>query len=61
MARTLIDVEQRHYMQRDVVSSFHERLTDGEEIVCNLPNASQGLVRLSDRIRNAWSPGLKGA
>ena len=31
--RTLIDVEQYHYLQRDVVSSFHARLTKGEKIV----------------------------
>ncbi|KAF9781616.1 zinc-finger of the MIZ type in Nse subunit-domain-containing protein [Thelephora terrestris] len=32
MMRGLMDVEQYHYLQRDVVSSFHGRLTRGEEI-----------------------------
>ena len=31
--RTLIDVEQYNYMQKDVVSSLHERLTKKEKIV----------------------------
>lgn len=35
-----MDVEQCHYLQRDVVSSFHERLNKGEKIVCVLLNAS---------------------
>ena len=42
MTRALIDVEQRHYMLRDVVSSFHGRLSKGEKIVCNLPDTPRG-------------------
>lgn len=61
MTRTLIDVEQCHYMQRDVVSSFHEKLSKGENIVCNLPDTPRGQDWLSDWIRNTWSPSLKGA
>jgi len=29
-----MDVEQYHFLQKDVLSSLHEKLTKGEEIVC---------------------------
>ena len=29
-----MDVEQYHHLQKEVVSSFHEKLRKGEEIVC---------------------------
>lgn len=31
-----MDVEQYHFLQRDVVSSLHERLKKEEKIVCDL-------------------------
>ena len=31
-----MDVEQYHFLQRDAVSSFHERLSKGDKIVCDL-------------------------
>jgi len=32
--RMLVDVEQYHFLQRDTVSSLHERLNKGDKIVC---------------------------
>ena len=36
-----MDVEQYHFLQKDAVSSLHERLTKGDKIVCGLLDAPQ--------------------
>jgi len=41
--RTLVDVEQYHFLQRDSVSSLHERLSKGDKIVCDLSDTPQNL------------------
>jgi len=55
MTRTLIDVEQCHYMQRDVVSSFHEKLSKGEEIGHVVTQFEGGIKEKRGRYKNKTS------
>lgn len=61
MMRTLVDVEQYHFLQRDSVSSLHERLNKGDKIVCGFLDTPRILDWSNDYIRNMWSPSSKRA
>jgi len=49
-----MDVEQHHFVHKDVVSSLHERLSKKEKIVCL--DTSQSLNWSNDHVRKMWSP-----
>ena len=57
--RTLINVGQYHYLQRDVVSSFHEKITKGENIVRRSRITLDIRIPSDDRVRKKWLLGLR--
>ncbi|KAF9649385.1 hypothetical protein BDM02DRAFT_1844775 [Thelephora ganbajun] len=55
MMRTLMDVEQYHFIQRDTVSSLHERLTKGEKIENVVIRFEEGVKEKKEEYRTKTS------
>jgi len=50
-----MDIEQYNLLQKDVVSSFHERLNKGEKIVRGFFDVLRPLDLSNSCARNTWS------